>query len=140
MDSVIERLVGRPTKYDPDLIPAMLEAFYEGMSKHEVAVTVLGVHIDTMYEWEKVHPEFSEALKKGVELSRAWWEKRGRTSLNDETFSATLWYMNMKNRFKWTDRQEVSGDPERPVEHNHRVDAMGLEELKSAFARAKGTD
>lgn len=33
---------------------------------------------DTLYEWEKKHPEFSESKKQGVALSRRFWEDMGK--------------------------------------------------------------
>lgn len=57
--------------------------------------------------WIKEEDEFSEIIKTGKMLSEAWWVKQGRVNLKDRDFSATLFYMNMKNRFKWSDKQEV---------------------------------
>lgn len=97
---------GQPTKYKPEYCERVVEYMKEGASMHEVALD-LDVHIDTIYEWIKVHPKFSEAIKKGKAFSEGWWKKKGRDSLNDNTFSPALWYMNMKNRFHWRDKHEV---------------------------------
>jgi orotate phosphoribosyltransferase-like protein len=102
---------GRPTKYSKEYAERLPYLFREGMSIYEVAAE-LGISIDTYYAWKKKHKEFSEANKKGVALSQAWWEElgrqgaAGRTSINPAT-----WIFNMKNRFKWTDRveQDVKG-------------------------------
>jgi len=97
---------GRPTLYHPEYCDLVIQFMKEGRSKKAVAA-ILEVHIDTIYEWEKVHPEFSDALKKAVGFSEAWWEEEGRTNLKNKEFNATLWYMNMKNRFKWSDKVET---------------------------------
>jgi len=37
---------------------------------------MLGVHPDSLYEWQKVHPEFSEAVRAGRAAATAFWEGR----------------------------------------------------------------
>ncbi len=100
-----EAKVGRPTKYRPWMCDRVIALMAQGASKHE-ALADLGIWEDTFWRWRKIHPEFSEAVKIGTELSRMWWEREGRTALRDKSFNHGLWYMNMKNRFGWTDRVE----------------------------------
>ena len=103
------REMGRPTKYKPEMCETVIELMKEGASQYEVLAT-LGISEDTFYRWKKENEEFSESIKRGSQLSQAWWEKKGRISLDDRQFNSTLWYMNMKNRFKWADKQEVKNE------------------------------
>lgn len=101
----------RPTKYEPEMCIKVLDVMAEGASKEELCLE-LGINPDTIYDWcseesPRYKKLFSEAVKKGEALSKAWWMKKGRTSLENQKFNSTLWYMNMKNRHKWTDKQEV---------------------------------
>ena len=94
---------GRPTKYDPSwMLDKVIEVMSEGASLGEVCGE-LGICEDTLNEWRKDgnKPEFSETIKKGLGLSKLWWEKKGRKNLENQKFSYTGWYMNMKNRFNW---------------------------------------
>jgi len=102
--------IGAPTKYDPSwMLARVTDLMADGASKVEVAAS-LGIRGETLYQWIKEYPDFSDAIKKGEELCAAWWEKNGRVNLQNEKFNATLWYMNMKNRFRWADRQEQKVD------------------------------
>jgi transposase len=109
MNLKMVREMGRPTKYKPEMCETVIELMKEGASQYEVLAT-LGISEDTFYRWKKENEEFSESIKRGSQLSQAWWEKKGRISLDDRQFNSTLWYMNMKNRFKWADKQEVKNE------------------------------
>ena len=78
----------------------------QGASQKEV-IALLGIGADLYYAFIKRESEFADAVKKGVELSEAWWERQGRLNLTNKSFNAVLWYMNMKNRFGWKDKQEI---------------------------------
>jgi len=84
----------------------ILALMEQGASKVEV-MGMLGINQELFYRWMEDEKEFSDTVKRGLNLSKVWWEAKGRTSLNDKTFSPTLWYMNMKNRFGWADKQEI---------------------------------
>lgn len=100
-----KRPVGRPTDYTPEMCEKVIPLLKEGASIEEIGLE-LDVGYSTVYRWMDEHPEFREAIKKGREFSHAWWLKEGRKALRDKDFSYTGWYMNMKNRFGWTDKQE----------------------------------
>lgn len=98
--------MARPTKYKPEMCKVVIDLMQEGASQQEVLAT-LDISNDTFYRWKKENAEFSETIKRGIQLSQGWWERQGRVSLKDREFNYTGWYMNMKNRFKWADKQEV---------------------------------
>lgn len=100
---------GRPTKYEPWMCEKIVEIMSQGGAKVEAA-SAIGVSRDTFNQWEKDadKQEFSDAVKTGEQLSQTWWLSTGRKNLENQKFSAALWYMNMKNRFGWTDKTEVN--------------------------------
>lgn len=120
--------MARPTKYRKEMCDTVVEMMAEGASKTEVCAELDICH-DTLLEWEDRHVEFSEAIKRGIKLSQAWWERQGRLSLKDKEFSYTGWYMNMKNRFGWADKQELTGKDGGPVE---------VKGIEVAFVKGKG--
>jgi DNA-binding XRE family transcriptional regulator len=100
--------MGRPSKYRPEMCTTVVDLMREGASIAEVCAE-LGIHKDTFYKWEKdpEKPEFTDSVKTGRVLSEAWWTRAGRENLYESKFNHGLWYMNMKNRFGWRDKQEV---------------------------------
>ncbi len=55
---------GRPTKYKPEYAKQAEMAALAGFTDEQVS-DLFSVNVDTIYEWKKVHEDFSEALKKG---------------------------------------------------------------------------
>lgn len=49
---------GRPTDYDPDILPKLPLLVDSGATDTEVA-DALGVSVRTVYRWKNEHPEFS---------------------------------------------------------------------------------
>jgi len=115
---------GRPTKYEPRFCDMLIEHMAKGYSFESFA-SISDTCKDTLYEWVKTHPEFSDARKKALDKNRYWWESQAiENILNKEettkdkdgnfntvktSINAPIWIFNMKNRFKdeWRDRQET---------------------------------
>ena len=113
---------GRPkedlTSLPRDWYKYVLALYEEGASDVEVKAQIYrwrGAFSNDLWDrWLKEESEFSETINMGKLLAEAWWQKNGRTNLNDRSFNYVGWYMNMKNRYKWTDRQDVTSK-DKPV-------------------------
>jgi hypothetical protein len=99
--------MGRPTSYDPAYCDQVVEMGKQGASIVEMAHD-LGVVKQTLYDWEKVHPEFLDALTRAREASQVWWEKAGRIGMTGNTINASIWSRSMAARFP-RDWREVKG-------------------------------
>jgi len=97
----------------------------EGLS-FETFSAVIGCHRDTLYEWVKVHKAFSDAKSQASAACQLWFEKAGRQQIIKGKGSSASWIFSMKNRFKWTDRQEVSS-PEGQAPITIKISERGKE-------------
>jgi hypothetical protein len=99
---------GRPTKYKPEYCEKAVEIMSEGYSIAGLAGK-LRIDTDTIYEWAKVHPEFSDALKRARRAAACWWEDRARAVAAGEAGSAPMVIFALKNRVsdEWRDKHEV---------------------------------
>lgn len=118
---------GRPTTYDEKYCEMLVEHMAKGFSFESFA-SVTDTCKDTLYEWVKVHEEFSDAKKRATEKCRLFWEsigiqhiinretmtrdEDGNTTVEKTSLNSAAWIFNMKNRFKneWKDKQEIEGD------------------------------
>jgi transposase-like protein len=55
---------GRPTKYTEDFVRIAYEVMSLGATVEKLA-KVINVNPDTIYQWQKKYPEFSESLQRG---------------------------------------------------------------------------
>ena len=67
--------VGRPSSYRAEFCQRVIDLMAEGRSLDGCAA-ILGVHPDSLYAWQKLHPEFSDAVKTGRAAATAFWESR----------------------------------------------------------------
>jgi len=86
----------------------LIDHMASGLS-FEAFAGVIGVNQDTLHEWVKVWPAFSEAKKDGLAKGRIFWEKIGHAGMSGKikNFNSTVWVFSMKNRFGWRDKQSV---------------------------------
>jgi transposase len=106
---------GRPSKYKPEFCEALEKHMAEGLSFETFAATI-GVCEDTLHEWNRVHEDFSESKRRGLNSCKLYWEKLGRDKIlstswkgGSESLNAAVYRLNMANRFGWRDRVEHSG-------------------------------
>ena len=111
---------GRPTKYDPSVCAKVVELGALGYTKEEIAPE-LKVTMSTLYEWAKVHSDFSEAIKEAVHLAQAYMERKAREALDKPTsaFNHSLWSKIVQCRFphvyRDVERKEISGIEGAPI-------------------------
>ena len=92
---------GRPTKYKPEYCTMLIEHMSSGLSFESFGANV-DVCEDTLYEWAKVYPEFSEAKKIARIQCLKFWERIGIAGMSGKIkgFNAAIWIYNMKCRFR----------------------------------------
>jgi len=71
MKKTTKNKIGRPTKYIPEIIYPKIEEYISGCGKEQTELPTIeglalyiGVNPDTLFEWSKLYPDFSEAIKK----------------------------------------------------------------------------
>jgi len=97
---------GRPTKFREEYCYDLVEHMALGMS-YESFAGKIRVNRDTLYHWEKLFPQFSDAKKMGRDACLFAWEKVGMNQAVKGKGNAATWIFNMKNRFNWTDKNEI---------------------------------
>ena len=107
---------GRPQKTPKELPEGwqdyIIAEMSEGATLREIKAH-FAISNDLHERWMKDEEEYSETIKGGIQMAEAWWLKQGRINLQNKEFSPVLWYMNMKNRFGWKDRQDITSGGEK---------------------------
>jgi len=120
---------GRPTDYKPEYCEMLIEHMAKGFSFETFGATIR-VARSTVFLWAEKHQEFSDAKKLAFDLCQLWWEEKSILNIENiseteregnrvSTYSKSLntgnFVFNMKNRFGWKDKLEVSGDDRAPI-------------------------
>lgn len=104
---------GRPTEYGPE-IEAKCHAYFTHCEENSDLPQIAGlavylqVHRDTLYEWGKVHPEFSDILGKLMAAQEYNLVKNGLEGKYNSTITKL-----MLTKHGYTDKQDVTtgGNP-----------------------------
>lgn len=105
---------GRPTKYDesfPDKVDEYLQ--YAGreqqhLPKIESFAIFLGVHKDTVYDWAKKYPKFSDSLKKILTIQAEQLIDDG--IYGGKEVNATIVKLLLQNNHGMRERTDVTSD------------------------------
>lgn len=99
--------VGAPTKYTKSMPEKALDIIgSQGKSITQFARD-MRVTRETVYEWARVHKEFSDALQRAKQWSEAHWEDKMESMMYDREVNAPLAKLYLVNRFGWTDKTQV---------------------------------
>lgn len=99
----VKRKAGQPTKYKPEYCE-MLIAHMRNLHSFESFGADIGVHKETLYEWCKVHKQFSEARKAGRGVLLKGMENVGKGLFTGKIKgNVAAWIFYMKNTTGWRD-------------------------------------
>lgn len=90
--------MARPTLYTQEHCETAIALGREGKSITRLAAE-LEVSRECIYEWARVHPEFSDALTRMRDLSQVWWEDAGQAAMFTPGFNASVWAKSISCRF-----------------------------------------
>ena len=101
--------MGRPSKYSPSKAARIFRAVQKGCSR-QAAAALAGINPDTLYEWQRRYPEFSEGLEKAdARFERACVASIRKAGLNKRNWAANSWLLERKfpQRFGRVDRHLI---------------------------------
>lgn len=121
-----KKKTGRPSKYKEEYNEQLIAHMSQGLS-FETFAAVIDVNVDTLHEWAKVHPSFSDSKKVAFTKNQLFYERMGIAMMAGkiDKASAVVWIFNMKNRFGWRDKKEIFNDN---PDHNKVVFFLPKEE------------
>lgn len=99
-------------KLPKDYQNIIIDMMADGASEEEIFLFIyknIGkFSLSTWMRWKEEEKIIKETLKLGNYLALGWWKEQGRVNLRNKEFNNVLWYMNMKNRFGWSDNQNIN--------------------------------
>lgn len=107
--------VGRPTIYTPKAIDKINEYLQEATPENMEIPTVegialkLGINRDTLYEWAKVHPEFSDTLEKLKMLQKKYLINTGIFGGKEINQTIVALLLKVNHDMIETNRTELTG-------------------------------
>lgn len=112
--------MARPTTYKPEYPEMLLEHMADGFTLDAFAGRIR-VHRDTLHEWSKVHPEFSDAIKIGKHASQYKWEQKLQECVYDKGMNVApvLFSLKTQHGFREVQAIEHSGPDGKPIEHKN---------------------
>lgn len=129
--------MGRPSKYSEAYCQEVISFMAQGFSVTAFAGEI-GVNRDTVYEWARVHPDFSDSLTKAHAKRMRWWEERLCNMAQTGTGNAASIIFALKNLQPedWRDKLEVANT--QTVTHTFDLDSLpegDINALASVFER-----
>jgi hypothetical protein len=150
--TIPKRPVGRPSTYRPELGQMLIEAMAGGHSA-EAGAARIGVSARSLYEWQKLHPEFLQAVQEGRAMAMLFWESLAIDVARGKPGNSQMITLALKNRSRaasgWHHdvlKTELTGADGAPIQTEVKttIDATALAPearaaLRAAILAAKGS-
>ena len=107
---------GRPSKYRPDTVAAIIAAVETGATYRHAAASV-GVSERTLHDWQVRHPQFSQALKTAEAMACMAAVGTIRRAAEAGTWQAAAWYLERRYPAEYG-RRAVTVDASVQVTHD----------------------
>ena len=107
---------GRPSKYRPDTVAAIIAAV-EGGATYRHAAASVGVSERTLHDWQVRHPQFSQALKTAEASACMAAIGTIRRAAEAGTWQAAAWYLERRYPAEYG-RRAVTVDASVQVTHD----------------------
>lgn len=139
---------GRPSKYTPERISAILDAIRLGVPR-ELAARASGINPDTFYTWQKEKPEFSDAVNEAEAKSTLALVAKVQKAASDGNWTAAAWMLERRfpKQFGRLDRSQVelTGKDGGPVQVSKGPDLSKLTDaelaqMEALLAKSSRTD
>jgi hypothetical protein len=126
-----EYTTGRPSLYRPEYCDLVIQQAQQYGISVSAFAGVVGVSVDTVFEWRSRHREFSEACSRAKAARLLWWElKLGRSKKGAETTASVFALTNIAPD-QWRSQKHT--------EHSHTVKAEMLSDRElNAIAAGAG--
>jgi hypothetical protein len=125
--------MGAKGKYSPEIIKEIYKYIEAGVPNRHAAQSV-GISEDTFYEWLKIFPEFSEAIKKAHAKAVA------RNAINiqkasEKTWTASAWWLERREPADFGVKQKIEGLQGNQYNQFNvfNIDREKTEKLKKSF-------
>lgn len=127
---------GQPTKYHDERCDTILQSLRQGNTL-KTAALMGGIHYDTLNEWRKKHPDFSEAVEKAEAEAESLHVINIRTHSADN-WQASAWWLERRRHGDWRKRDSVSVGNEGDESFRVAVDDSEREAKLAAFLARLG--
>lgn len=97
---------GRPSKFRTTYCDEVIAAGQEGLSLTAFA-GIIGVSRDTVNEWTRAHPEFSDAVKIHQAKRTEYLERTLLSSEQGPKVTARIFALKNADPDNWKDKQDV---------------------------------
>ena len=96
---------GRPTLYRREMCDRLVDAMAGGLTA-EAAAARIGISARSLFNWQKEHPEFLQAIQEGRQRSQLWWEERALAMASGEAGNTQIVMLGLRNRSRAATRME----------------------------------